>query len=360
MIMNYMQNYECKNGIFLEPRLQEYLKKKAYYKKNKIHNDVSLEQEFGITKEDVKRLKAFTAGDNDLYNYKTQDKFADSEWQQSFEFDFDPDEAYRSDPRYHRYVKKMIRDKQDIAKIHNYDHMNDPFKPITDFFDKNDYNYNDDYLQDDYDYDSNYNNHNYDSYSNNNYYDDRNLTIGENSKKYNDNKYLNKPIKKSSRIYSNDLPHYTPEIDFKNKMYPMKQNRPQQLPIDHDPRIDQIIGELDSYNHKINKSYERISEMDTEHKLVIPNVSCNGKRSNPSTYKPVPFMTRGEGVRDYSVHEGLPTRSAKSYGYHNPIEHYYDYISDDIQNPNHVVFEPGEATRLNNRKPARPYKRDIY
>lgn len=62
---NFMQ---CDGGIMLEPRLQEYFKKKKYYKDNSINTMTSLEKEFMITSEDIKTLRLYFSGRRDIYS----------------------------------------------------------------------------------------------------------------------------------------------------------------------------------------------------------------------------------------------------------------------------------------------------
>lgn len=85
---------------------------------------------------------------------------------------------------------------------------------------------------------------------------------------------------------------------------------------------------------------------------------------------------RGKGVNaiggtreidnDNCLIKGLPERDAKfkSLGYPNYSDHSFQYISEDIQDPNHVVLpfpRGGVPSRLeNNYRRAKPYNRDIY
>jgi hypothetical protein len=48
--------------------------------------------------------------------------------------------------------------------------------------------------------------------------------------------------------------------------------------------------------------------------------------------------------------QGLPSRSFKSYGYRNPHEHYYQYISDEIQTHLDLPFPRGGVSCRNNKK----------
>jgi len=385
-------NFECKDGIYLEPRLQEYIKKKIYYKKNRINPGVPLEHEFSISQEDIRRLKAFKSGDNDIYNHKKQEQFYDKYEEPKFEFD--PDEVYKSDIRYHRFAKKLKRDKEAMKQRHNYDDLDNDyqnaFNPITDFWNDEE---NSRFINmpqtesqrvnllDGRDFDLEINSKtqrealNTKYRCNNPVQSDRIYKVPERSQyrnyesKLRTSRHDNLPKYRSQNLdkpSAEDLtiPQYTPRIDFRNRMYPMQNNRPQQLPIDHNPRLNEIIGQLDTYGNKINRTYQHTSEMDTDLKVVIPNVTSNGKKClNSSSYRPVPYVGRAEGIRNIDteceMRDSLTTRGAKSFGYLNPVEHYYDYISSDIQDPDHVVFNPGISTRLDNHKVARPYKREI-
>ena len=366
-----MQNFQCKNGIYLEPRLQEYIKKKMYYKKNRISPVVPLEQEFNISQEDVRRLKALKSGDNDIYNYKTQNKFLDED--EEPKFDFDPDEVYKSDIRYHRFAKKLKRDKDAMKQRHNHDGLDNDFEnafnPITNFWNENE---NSRLL----DIENPPN-----ESQRVNLLDSRDFNLEIDSKRNQPftSKYrCDNPVQ-SQRMYTipkqnqydkhvnhvNRLPQYQPNMDFQNT-YPV--NRSNQS-INHNPRLGHIIGNLDSYGNNQNSmnqmnTYQQMSKMDTDHKLVIPNVVSNGKKSlNSSSYRPVPCVGRSEGIRNIDaegeMRDSLTTRASKSYGYNNPAEHYYDYISNDIQDPDHVVFNPGVSTRLDNHRVAKQYKREI-
>jgi hypothetical protein len=48
--------------------------------------------------------------------------------------------------------------------------------------------------------------------------------------------------------------------------------------------------------------------------------------------------------------QGLPSRSFKSYGFRNLHEHYFQYISDDIQNNIELPFPRGGISCRNNKK----------
>lgn len=392
--------FDC-NGIYLEPRLQEYIKKKKYYKENRIETEIPLEKEFNITKEDLRKIKALLRGDKDIYNHKKQDEYTD--YVEMTGFEMDPDKMYKSDPRFSRYLKKVKRDKDALKQRDNvynldenyYDNiLDDEYHEDIDEKEimrnqkikntKNNEDYNDNYER----YDKYINNKkNYDNFDNNDVTDyDYDINFSENSKldtKFNNKyKYSNPFSSTSGRIYNN----YPPTIQNKLKIHPMQNNKSIKNPTRHDYRIDKVIGNLETYGSKINNTYKayRESDFDDEFKSSRPFVDCKNKKYiNTSSYKKTPYMGRGDGQRDVAFesemlygknsrtrnysdkdlnqqyleqNSGLPSRGTKSLGYNNPVEHYFDYITDDIQDPDHVVFERGIPTRLDNHAISRDRK----
>jgi hypothetical protein len=142
------------------------------------------------------------------------------------------------------------------------------------------------------------------------------------------------------------------------------------------PFLDKIIGNVPSYTNSPYEMYNDGCSMDTDLKTVTPKVMTNSKRgTNTSMYNAVPFMGKSSDFADADIasdmRNGIPSRLIKSYGdqkfrsygFSNPSEHYFDYISDDIQNPNNVVMpipKGGYSTRLDKRETAKKYEREIY
>lgn len=313
-------NFQCNDNINLEPRLQEYIKKKREYKKNNINPGFPLEKEFNITTDDINRIQAFSNGSKDIYDYKKQEKYIEEMPEPSFIDDVD--ERYKADPRFKRYLKKVKKDKEAIKQRNCYDQLSyeyeQAYKPLNHDFKPPSRNMNE--LMDSRDFE---------------------LTSSY--------KYDNKPSK----------------LSYKSRVYPMSTNKLNQLPpFDHDPQVNKIIGELDSYKHNLNKSYQRASEMDTDMKIVTPTINCNNKRTiNSAIYRPVPYMGMNNNQRNIDIENDIlnihSSRGAKSYGYKNPVEHFYDYISNDIQDPSHVVMNRPVSTRLDNQTTNKQYKREI-
>lgn len=61
---------ELNNNITLEPRLQEYIRKKIYYKQNNINPEFPLEKQYSITKSDMIIINKYFKGNTDIYDNK--------------------------------------------------------------------------------------------------------------------------------------------------------------------------------------------------------------------------------------------------------------------------------------------------
>lgn len=450
-------NIECENGICLEPRLQEYIKKKKHYKKNNIHVDLPLEKQYNITGGDVKLIKAFLKGDKSVYNYDQKEEYIDS-FECDTGFAMDPDERYRADPRFKRYLKKVEKDKNAMKQRYNFGGIdqdyNNAFQSISPVAAENDKNMMNIHMNNnneqlysmrhrmgmdenmstrggatmqgreiDSGSDMNrrsgatmqgletgsgsdmnrrsmgehpptrqghgmeisgaYDNKGYEVDTKNGFVDSRygflndvnkaqrpttdvtgrgNLffkgcnSYGEKNKRKH-NKYGCDKTKEIYNAKNMEFENVVPDIDYNTRLYPMDNNVPRPLPVGHDPRIYQMMGELNSYEKKLDQTYRIDSEMDTENRL--------GRQLKQ---KPTPYIGMGKDIlhiEDKDRMCGYPggpnatNSKAKSHGYSNPVEHYFDYISCDIQDPDHVVFQRPLPTRLNNYTQAKTYRRDI-
>jgi hypothetical protein len=341
----------CQGGIMLEPRLQEYLKKRKINKKYNINPSIPLEDEYMITSDDLKRLRSFLNGDKGIYLHNRQDEFIDSNECQGYndknKYNFFPSREFKNDPHFKLLQKKMQRDKDAQQQRNNYDDY--MFMKPTDLVNKY---------------------HNSQKYENSLIMDDERETGDAfdiptfvDSKFYNDgdNKY------KANNFKSSDVRKYNnvPNIQYKQRVPTLRDNKIDEnncLP--HDNNLNGIIGSLDSYSDHVNTNYQRKNEMDFDNKIVVPSLHSKDKKYiNTAGYQSIPMMKK-DGLKDVgreSIMRGLPSRDTKkkSYGYSNPAEHYFDYITDDIQSPEHVVMpfpRGGDATRQDNKSTARPYK----
>jgi hypothetical protein len=326
----------------LDPRLSEYLKKKKYFRDNgiEIHQ---LEKEFNITDRDSMRIRAYFRGDKKKSPHTKNGIYQDLI--DPTEADF-PSSKFKKDARLDRITKKQTREEEAINQRQNYGLMNrgyDMYRNDRPFASA----YGDDFKKSDFHPKQWFEESNRDEF-------DSRAELFQNSKDSDDNRKnphmarISKPLKNFSRsnTYTNPKSRYNGYL-------------PNESSISHDPHsIDAIIGELDSYRQKVNTPYGRLNEMDLEHKVVLPNGNSNEKRETENNYRSVPYMS-GAGNRDIDVDTfvrfgATPSRVSKSSGYPNPIEHHFDYISNDIQNPDHVVNERGLPSRMFNKETARP------
>lgn len=104
--------YNSTYKIDMEPRLAEYLKKKQYYKKNNIDSS-NLENEFGITKDDLMKIRAYLRNDK-IDHHSEFIKIGVSTF---------PSDKFASDPRFERMKKKTDKVKEAIASKSNLKHL---------------------------------------------------------------------------------------------------------------------------------------------------------------------------------------------------------------------------------------------
>jgi hypothetical protein len=316
-------------SVSLEPRLQEYLNKKDYYEKNGILAE-NLEEEYRITKKDISKIKAYLRKD-----YSTYDKSGYRDMIDPTESYF-PSEKFGKDQRFDRLKKKQERDKEAQEKRHNYDIMTrsyDMYRNDRDFASA----FGDDFASktDTRDYINNSRrnscslninpyeaqpNYNLDSISQNNTYD------------------VNKPIVENK--FTQPRSRFNGYVPFEDT-------------IKEDPNsLDMILNELNNYNKNVNRV------------ISNPDINTNIKqRETVNDRFNVPFKS-GPQISDIDVDTycrfgQTPSRAGKSLGYPNPVEHYFDYISNDMQLPEHVVSSRPQDTRHFNKKEARPLNSDM-
>jgi hypothetical protein len=366
--MDDLNNIYCKRGISLEPRLQEYLKKKKFYKNYNSNPSVPLEKEFMITNEDKRRIKAFLNGDDDLYDSDKVEKYIDPPNDELLNQMF-PSNELKNDPRFDRQRLKMERDNEAMKMRHNYSnytfdspnliqnndgmYMKQPTKLKTQ--PKHKQYINASRLEEDP--------------------IDRMIELQEEKEK----DIFSEPTFLDSRgfDYENKYSLHYKDNDPRTYNHPPKtQNNVRQpytqydcaYKLPHDNNLNNIIGKLDTYTKHTNTIYQHSAEMDTENKMSIPCVNSNNKKYiNTADYKSVPYMGKNGELRnvDYETYlkNPFPTRSARSFGHNTTAEHSFQYISNDLQSADHTVMpfpRGGENTRTNNHATSRPtYTREI-
>ena len=283
------KNMMCDGDIMLEPRLQEYIKKKKFYKQNNIDPNISLEKEFSITNKDKKILKDFLNGKKNMYlkgNKYNEPKFDGKN--KSF-----PSKSFRDDdPR--------------VLKVNNIKYNNNIPNRGMFYSDTFDGYYEKDMMPLDVKMDS----RDFGSYDIPEKYDDREVING---------------------LFTTDNTHDN------NNGWNLNETK-------FNPRIDPKIDPGIEENNKFESQY-RINPIVDYSKLSNKNGNSYGF-TNPGTK----FIKNNMNTElETLLVRGMPSNNkSKSYGYRNPDEHYYDYISDDFQHPDNVVLpfpQGGEGTR---------------
>jgi hypothetical protein len=319
----------------LEPRLVEYLKRKKFYEENDITtNNICLEKQYQITKKDIEKInklnKVNKESNNDriyiqkpVKNYDENNDLIDfSKTKTKFEM------TNMYDPRLERITEKVKKEKE-ASK----------------------YKYNTTNLQ-----------RNYDMYSR----DFSSTTSNDFSNEFNlDNirDELNAPLKNNYEANSNFNTHelISPSSQHQYHNPPVVQ-RDQRQPYQRTSQPDRGIGSGYSKSYRIPEtpSFQKSNTFDIDNKITIPANNC---RKNDLNTLYNEFNTFGNMKNiDYEnyVKYGYPTSKARSLGFENASEHFYQFIDSDIQDPKHVVSDRPILTRLDNKATARSKQRDIY
>jgi hypothetical protein len=379
--MNYEDAFNI-GSIQLEPRLQEYLKRKTFNEENDIEPPISEEKEFCITPFDLKIIKRYKQGKPKIYTSKRLRKDPHFVTPDMGDFENGPfDMDFKKDPRYQRIQKKMQSHKDAQKQIRNFEgidedytifHQSNPYdlkpenrpKKITKPYEdpNNDMG---DLDSDDDDFDDGI------------MMDSRDLVLAP-----------ARPIRKTNKIGSRtnkrdmnneEILNYAPNRDRGKYCYntnvkssnPSSYHHPPRIQykqvvtneqvagrMEHSRDLNDVIGNLDNYNKHLNETYEYIpSEADIDTHVHIPGMRHNSKRENFNSYRSIPFRY-GNGLPDVSLEDslrgGIHDSSKKSIGFRNPFEHQFDYISKDISDPHHTVQMWPQSTRGNDRELARP------
>jgi hypothetical protein len=354
-LVDALKNARCDGGIMLEPRLQEYLKKKKYYKENNITPCVSLESEFMITNVDVKVLRAFLSGARNMYAPKNVafSEFNDETTTHKAQF---PSKSFKEDSRVQK-IKKQPNNRPlnrgmfvpDGPEEYFYE---DKINPVDDILDARDLRLK-----------------NISGFKiDNSKFEPRTdpfMDPGIELESYNRMGSQYRIGSEYDMPYSNFKSDVSDKINNKNKKQVTKDTLSS---IGRDLSNESYSdNNYNNYNNKNKKhSYGKIDKpvyssettMDTGTKMVIPNMATRDKRGL-STHNYTFGMVDSE-LRDTDFESnlirGMPSNTKKSYGYRNPADHYYQYIDNDFQNAdNSVEAYPrgGEGTRSINKSMVR-------
>jgi len=305
------------DSIELEPRLLEYLNKKKNYKRNGVMVE-NLEKSYQISEQDKFQIKSYLNRDKKGYNLRHQD-FVDPT-KSMFESDIP-----KTDIRLERIKHKQQKDNEANQQRNNYSLISrnyDMYRKTGDFASMRGDDFKD---------------------------------VGEwmNTKDlsdYDDNPYkaplpqpLGSTFNESNSYKNNMFPHRAPKIKLNHYM-PWKDNKEVS---DEAYGLNQIMGDLNQYNSRLDRTYQR------------EETRLNRKKNN--SYQDLCFEDNFNQKNDSNDIEmdsflrfgSTPSRGAKSLGYPNSFEHSFSYISNDMQKPEHVVNDRGFASRSLNKEIAK-------
>lgn len=374
--------------IQLEPRLQEYIRRKNFNEENDIEPPIPEEQEFCITPHDMKIIKKFKQGKKKLYSSKrlAKDPHFIKPSANNFE-SIDSQVDFKKDPRYKRLQKKMQSHKDAQKQIRNFEgidedytifHQSNPYdlkpekkqqrisKPYDDPNTNTDLGSSDSELDDD-------------QYVNELMMNSRDFVLAPSRDRVSKTSSgptrgsIKRPVRKNIREEARGQYCYSPNKRSENpntyhhpaKIAYKQYLTPQRVSggLEHSRDVNDVIGGLDMYNKHLNSTYEYIqSDADLDTRTFTPGSNTRTQREMHTCYQSVPFMY-GNGLPDVSVENSLRggnrDSSKKSLGFRNPFEHQFDYISEDISDPNHTVQMWPENTRGENKEIARPNSRAV-
>jgi hypothetical protein len=381
-IVDRLYNERCDGGIMLEPRLQEYFKKRKFNKDNNVESCITPEQEFQITPDDIKKLKAFLRGRTDIYT-KESKKLKEDSYDDTNKFF--PSHGMRDDPRVQKLKKPDIDNRplnRGMFAVDDDDIFDsiyeDPHKELDDdILDARDFS------------------------SDNKRSDDKNLGFSLNDAKFNPRTDL-RIDRVSDEKFDKKTSQY--RVGSQETRECRKTNNTDQRnnkvisdifkKTDNDKKmIDKSSSALYSQSKK-NKDYNLLeegdkekflrdtrygqfadptfsekSDIDTDNKVVIPKIaSKSNKGLNTGDYRLTTFLEQNiDDPRDFelesSMVRGMPSNTKKSYGYRQPFENQFQYIDEEFQNPdNSIESYPrgGVQTRGDNLATAKQkYQRQI-
>lgn len=317
----YSTTLPMTSNMMLEPRLQEYLKKRKLYKQSGYVPSVPLEREFSITNTDKKLLNAYLKGNLDIYEKEQYDNLI-SKKQKTKSF---PSSNFVEDSR-------VLKSDKQPQKLPSNRGMFVPDK-------------------------------------NNRYYDD---PIVETNKTIFDSRDFAEDKFKGFDIFESKFnPTFDPKI---NPGYEKYDKCDSQYRISDKSIYDECKyknknePQRNDFNHNVNRTdphetflnYDLIDDYKTNMDRIkaYAREKTNKPKQKQPKMKKHPDATYYKHIQEIDADietellKGMPNMRPKnrSYGYRNPAENYFDYIDEDFQNPDNTDLWPrgGSATRLDN------------
>jgi hypothetical protein len=343
--------------MYLEPRLQEYVKKKTYFTKNDITPSIPLEQEYDITAYDVKRI-------NKLMKCKNQENCGFSDGVLNLKSRIRPKCGYVQLSKYvvENPNKFVIQPKhptttlqQDGTSDYGSPSLKEQFGNVDNIInDRATYepqnrncsgSLNPKYkkIQNKYDVridNSSFsefrkpNDAEFDKWQDRRIFDDRNAgSLGSQERDWKQ-VYDIKPMKYRSVDYWSKNGNYFPGNNLEGRSI-------NQAEVDIESTLLRP-----SYVDQDTSGMSRESYIDKCYKVVIPggrNNSCyTDEYLNTAFYKAVPFMGQGFGQGDIDVESamkyGEATRNSKQKKTGGALQDRFEELDRDIQDPTHIVL----------------------
>lgn len=384
-VVDMLQNMTCNGDIMLEPRLQEYLRKKKFYTDSDIEPCIPPEKEFLITSADLKLLRAFLRGRRDIYDKEVHTKLTQENNRSSRSSRSNKDKKYfpsrefRDDSRVPniekaKKVQEVPVNRGMFAPDRSGRYYEDVVKEESKIMDSRDFP---EYVYDGTGFNLNETRFNpridpriepgdMEKHSK---YDSQFRIPPDPYKREVDrdprNKYIITDLSKKQRREHEHGKNIVPKQDKMFSDYDSMNGYKDYNLID----LDEKLSPQTRYGDDLVPTYSTASEMDLDNKLVIPNMASKSKKDlGIGNYRFETYYSRGN-TRDTTLENdlvrGMPSSRPhnRSYGYRNPAENYYDYIDEDFQSADTV--EPwtrgGDATRLDNKSPTknRVYNREV-
>ena len=293
--MDYNKAFNV-GSIQLEPRLQEYIRRKRFNEENDIEPPIPEEKEFDISSHDLKVIKQYRSSTKPVYTPKRLARDPNFIKPKSNGFNStNYDEEFKKDPRYQRILKKAQSHRDAQKKIRNFDGIDQEY---TIFHQSNPYD-NDQgdkqKMSKPYDDPINRDIENEMNYDNNFMMDSRELVLGPMRPiRKNNNKLLSKCSNNNESTY-----HHPPKISY-HQSRPIINGR-----MEHSRDVNDIIGNIDSYNKHLNNTYSYVNyDADLDTHTITPGSRTETKREKASTYQSVPYGY-GNGLPNVSLEDSL-------------------------------------------------------
>lgn len=359
-VVDKLKNMRCDGNIMLEPRLQEYLKKKKYYKEMNVKPCVSPEKEYQITNRDKKMLKEFLKGDTEIYdqnhpkfNYKRRTRTPHKKCFDSKYLLKDPRVPKLNHPEMVKPANMGM-----FVPERGETFYEGPLRDVDPVMDSRDFT-GDGFSLNETRFDPRVDPRMYPGQENQNKYTSQfkvESGLMDDPRIGRKNREISDPDPRNRNIIS-DLGQGDCNSSYKpwTPQGPGNVDNYQFLEKEGSGRvIDELFQDLEPsrYGAPPQPKAGKKAELDYNSGRYIPDINVKHDKDLSSyDYRMTDFFNT-KNVTEAGMVNGMPTRTQKSYGYRNPEEHYFQYLDPNFQNADNTV-EPwgprgGDSSRLAN------------